>query len=183
MSMGFPVRIAICDDEVIYRESLKTECRMFFTEYSHESLWPGVAEISEFSTGRELIASDHDYDILFLDIEMPGQDGISVKEYFAEYHEKTRVIFMTCHDERVMEAFGKNVVSFLVKPLNSKAFRKVLKKTLDDICGRVLELEENGEPLIIPVRQIKYIEATEKYRMAVMESKIYLLRRTMTLLE
>lgn len=178
ISMGFSVRIAICDDEVIYRENLKTECKMFFAEYSHESLWPGVPEISEFSTGKELIMSDQDYDILFLDIEMLGQDGIRIKEYFAEYHEKTRIIFMTCHDERVMEAFGKNVVSFLVKPLNSKDFRKVLKKTLDDICGQVLELEENGEPLIIPVRQIKYIEAQDKYTMIVMENKRYLLRRT-----
>lgn len=171
--------IAVCDDEQVYRESMVNECMIFFREYNSQGFFAEVPKICCFSSGRELIASGQEYDILFLDIEMPGQDGISIKDYFEERHGQTRIIFMTCHDERVMEAFGKNVVSFLVKPLNSKDFRKILKKTLDGICGQVLELEENGEPLIIPVRQIKYIEAQDKYTMVVMENKHYLLRRTM----
>ncbi len=110
---------------------------------------------------------------------MPEQDGIRVKEYFEGYHRQTRIIFMTCHHERAVEAFGKNVVSFLVKPLNIVTFHRALAKTLADIRGQVLELEENGKQIFIPVRQIRYIEAQDKYTTVVTEKGRHLFRRTM----
>ncbi|MDE7274688.1 MAG: LytTR family DNA-binding domain-containing protein [Lachnospiraceae bacterium] len=173
------LNIAVCDDEQVYRESMVNECMIFFREYNSQGFFAEVPKICCFSSGRELIASGQEYDILFLDIEMPEQDGISIKDYFEERHGQTRIIFMTCHEERVMEAFGKNVVSFLVKPLDVRDFRRVLAKTLDDIRGQVLELEENGEQIFILVRQIKYIEAQDKYTAVVTEKGRYLFRRTM----
>ena len=74
---------------------------------------------------------------------------------------------MTSHQERAMEAFGKNVVRFLVKPLKQKELWSVLEETLSDICGKVLEIEENGMSLCLPVKQIQYIEAQDKYTTAV----------------
>lgn len=136
-------------------------------------------DISIFLSGRELIASDKDFDILFLDIEMPDLDGISVKDYFITHRKKTRIIFMTSHQERAMEAFGKNVVRFLVKPLKQKELWSVLEETLSDICGKVLEIEENGMSLCLPVKQIQYIEAQDKYTTAVTLTGDYLVRRTM----
>ena len=122
---------------------------------------------------------DQDYDILLLDIEMPDQDGISIKEYLETNRKQTRIIFTTSHKERVLEAFGKNVVGFLVKPLCKESFEKVMEKALLDICGPILEIEENGETFIIPVMQIKYIEAQDKYTLAVTRTGEYLMRRTM----
>lgn len=173
------LKIAICDDECVYRERMMNECRNFLQEYNGRGFFAGAPEICCFSSSRELIASGQEYTILFLDIEMPEQDGICVKEYFEACHRQTRIIFMTCHDERAVEAFGKNVVSFLVKPLDINAFRRALAKTLDDICGQVLEIEENGEQRFMPVRQIRYIEAQDKYTAVVMENGRYLFRRTM----
>ena len=72
-----------------------------------------------------------------------------------------------------MEAFGKNVVGFLVKPLDAKSFQKVMEKALSDLCGQILEIEENGTTFLIPVRQIKYIEAQDKYTLAVTEEGEY----------
>lgn len=173
------IKIAICDDEYTDRERMINECRCFFQEYDCQGFFAGTPEISGFSSGRELIASSQEYNILFLDIEMPEQDGICVKEYFETYHRQTQIIFMTWHNERAVEAFGKNVVSFLVKPLDISAFRRTLTKTLDDIRGQVLEIEENGERIFILVRQIKYIEAQDKYTAVVMENGRHLFRRTM----
>ncbi len=79
----------------------------------------------------------------------------------------------------MLEAFGKNVVSFLLKPLHMDTFREVMDKTLLDLRGLILEVEENGEIFLLPVKQIKYIEAQDKYTLAVLETGNYLFRRTM----
>lgn len=173
------ITIAICDDETVYGERVRNECIKFFEEYDSQGSFAVEPQIACFSSGRELIASGKEYDILFLDIEMPEQVGIRVKEYFEGYHRQTRIIFMTCHHERAVEAFGKNVVSFLVKPLDIVTFHRALAKTLADIRGQVLELEENGKQIFIPVRQIRYIEAQDKYTTVVTEKGRYLFRRTM----
>ena len=174
MSSG--IKIAICDDEAVCRESLEMMCRTFFKEQKPSARMP---DIHVFSSGKEMIASNEMYDILLLDIEMPDQDGISIKEYFETNREQTRIIFTTSHKERVLEAFGKNVVSFLVKPLSRERFWKVMEKTISDICGPVLEIEENEETFLMPVRQIKYIEAQDKYTLAVTVTGKYLFRRTL----
>lgn len=174
--MSFGIKIAICDDEAVWRESLEKMCRTFFEKKKPSEEMP---DIHVFSSGKELIASNEIYDILLLDIEMPDQDGIGIKEYFEMHRKQTRIIFTTSHKERALEAFGKNVVSFLVKPIDEADFQRVMEKTLSDICGPVLEIEENGEAFVIPTKQIKYIEAQDKYTLAVTVSGEYLFRRTL----
>ena len=170
------ISIAICDDEAAERENMEMMCRASCEERKHSE---GTPDIHVFSSGKEITASSEDYDILLLDIEMPKQDGIGIKEYFEKKRKQTRIIFTTSHKERVLEAFGKNVVSFLVKPLCKESFQKVMEKTLSDICGQILEIEENGETFMIPVKQIKYIEAQDKYTLTVTETGEHLMRRTM----
>ena len=174
--MDSSIKIAICDDEASCRESMENMCRAFFEE-KKDSV--GIPDIHVFSSGKEMIASAKDYDVLLLDIEMPKQDGISIKDYFETNRKQTRIIFTTSHKERVLEAFGKNVVSFLMKPIDMESFQKVMEKTLSDICGQILEIEESGQTVIIPVRQIKYIEAQDKYTLAVTETGEHLVRKTM----
>lgn len=170
------IKIAICDDEAVSRENMEMMCRTFFEE---RELSVGMPDIHVFASGEEMTALGGDYDILLLDIEMPEQDGIRIKEFFETNRKRTRIIFTTSHRERVLEAFGKNVVSFLVKPFCKEDFQKAMEKTLSDLCGQVLEIEENGETFLIPVKQIKYIEAQDKYTFTVTETEEYLMRRTM----
>ena len=174
------IKIAICDDEAACLKNMEKMCRAYFKEKKPSVEMP---DIHVFSSGNEITAADMDYDILLLDIEMPDGDGISIKDYFETNRKQTRIIFTTSHKERVLEAFGKNVVSFLVKPLREENFRKVMDKTLSDLCGLILEIEENGETFFIPANQIKYIEAQDKYTLAVTETGEYLLRRTMNFWE
>ncbi len=74
------LKIAICDDEVIYKENTEKECKSYF----HEETKYFAEEVVffTFSSGNELINSAEEYDILFLDVEMPDGDGIRVKEHF-----------------------------------------------------------------------------------------------------
>ena len=174
--MNSTIKIAICDDEATDRENIERMCRTYFEDREVSAEMP---DIHVFSSGKEITALEEEYDILFLDIEMPEQDGISIKEYFESKQKQTRIVFTTSHQERVLEAFGRNVVSFLPKPLCGKKFQNVMEKTLTDICGPSLEIEDGGVTLVIPVRQIRYIEAQDKYTLAVTETGEHLMRRTM----
>lgn len=167
------IKIAICDDEAIYRENTEKECKKYFQEKSEEIL------IDFFMSGKELLETERGYDILFLDIEMPDSDGIRVKEFFENNKKETRIIFLTSHEERALEAFGKNVLSFLRKPLKVQEFRKALDRVLTDIQGATLEIEENGELIILQIRQIKYVEAQDKYTTVVTKAGSHMFRKTM----
>ena len=177
--MGVRITVAMCDDEADCRKDIERMCKTFFREKKNEGFLIEKLDIQVYSSGKDLIESDNEFDILLLDIEMPEQDGISVKNYFERKRKQTRIIFLTSHKDRMLEAFGKNVVSFLLKPLHMDTFREVMDKTLLDLRGLILEVEENGEIFLLPVKQIKYIEAQDKYTLAVLETGNYLFRRTM----
>ncbi len=164
--MNTEIKIAICDDEASSRELLERMCRAFFQKKEQLT----KTDIHAFASGEEVMTSGTDYDILLLDIEMPAQDGIVIKDDFETNRKQTRIIFTTSHQERVLEAFGKNVTGFLVKPIDETAFQNVMEKTLSDICGPVLETEENGNTFMIPMKRIKYIEAQDKYTLLVTET-------------
>ena len=169
----FMVKIAICDDEEVYRENTEKECKAYFLEKKEE------IAIDFFVSGKELLETEKEYDILFLDIEMPDSDGIRVKEFFENNKKETGIIFLTSHEERVLEAFGKNVLSFLRKPLEVQKFRKAMDKVMIDIQGATLEIEENDELIILPIRQIKYVEAQDKYTTVVTKAGSHMFRKTM----
>lgn len=173
------LRVAICDDEELYRKSVEVECREYFLNKGNSKSMPDSVDISFFSSGEEVIASDEEFNILFLDIEMQEVDGIEVKDYFEKSKKHTRIIFLTSHKERVIEAFGKNVIGFLEKPLKVTDFEKIMEKIMADINERILEIEDNGQTLFFPIKQIKYIEAQDKYTVMITEKDTYLLRKTM----
>jgi len=72
-----------------------------------------------------LLLAEEPCDLLLLDIEMPGMSGIAVKDsYFGQ--EKPLIVFVSSHDEMMSEAYGPNVIGFLVKPVQWEFFRRRL---------------------------------------------------------
>lgn len=163
------MRIGICDDEKIYREAVKAECLNYFDSQS--------ITLEMFSSGKELLKAGKEFDVLFLDIEMPGEDGITVKDALQRRGSSTRIVFLTSHEERMREAFGKNVIDFLSKPLNTQKFQSVMKEILRDMAGKVIEVEENNKFTTIPVKTIKYVEAQDKYTLVVTNTDELLFRK------
>lgn len=164
------MKIGICDDEKIYREAVKTECLRYFDTQ--------LITLEMFSSGTELLKEGKKFDVLFLDIEMPGEDGITVKDALQRKGSSARIVFLTSHEERMREAFGKNVIDFLSKPLNTQEFQNVMKEILRDIAGKVIEVEENNKFTTIPVKTIKYIEAQDKYTLVVTDTEELLFRKS-----
>lgn len=108
------MKIAIVDDEALFRELEKK----LLEERSTRD------EIYVFSSTKELLANDVEFDLLLLDIEMPDANGITfAKEHCLRY---TQVLFVTSHDELVYDAFYRNILGFIVKDqLKEKLVEKV----------------------------------------------------------
>ncbi len=100
--------VLICDDDNDCLLQLEKLCRNFFERRDIE------AEIISISEAEKIM--EWNPDILLLDIEMPGIDGITVKDSLCRQSEKPLIIFVSSHNEYMPNAFGRNVINFITKP-------------------------------------------------------------------
>lgn len=164
------MRIAICDDLRIYIDDVISNCKKAFADDN--------VIYDCFSSGEELLVSDLKSDFLFLDIEMSGVDGIGVKDILEQRKCETKIIFLTSHEERMVEAFGENVIGFLHKPLQKDAFDKIVSKMKRILNKATVEWEDEGKLYVVCLEDIRYIEAQDKYTCVVTDEEKYLVRRT-----
>lgn len=113
------MRIGICDDILSEREVLKEYC-----------LSLGYKSIFLYESGEALLKSSDGktLDALLLDIEMDKINGIIIKEFLENTDAFTYIIFITNHCEYMPQAFGRNVISFLQKPVTIHELERCLNK-------------------------------------------------------
>ena len=165
------MRIAICDDIDIYREDVKAFCQKYFGN--------DLECVNCFSSGEDLLNTKEAFDLLFLDIEMPGVDGISVKNHYEMAQKDVLIIFLTSHKERIREAFGKNVFAFLDKPIEWDVFVKTMDKVCMYFRPKTVGIESCGKMYAFVIDEIRYIEARDKYSCVVTEKEEVLIRKSM----
>lgn len=144
------MRVAICDDEAIYREETKACIR----GYSRE------IEIVEFTDGEELLCSTEEFDLIFLDIEMAKVDGVTTAKKLRERKVDTEIVFLTSHQEYIYEAFDVRAQQFLKKPMETERIVKELKKVEEEISKmKIIEIAANGVTTYIKLKDVVYIES------------------------
>ena len=116
------MRIGICDDEKNIRELISNKIKK---EYPN-------SEIVFFKSGDELLLESKDIDILLLDIQMPGRNGIEIARELRKKNKKTILIFVTAMKDYVFEAFDVNAFNYIVKPFNDNRFMDVLNKAINE---------------------------------------------------
>lgn len=138
------VRIGICDDEKEIREELKAKIRARLGEQSVGRNADQVfgcyrtVEIISYETGEALLADENVPDILFLDIQMPGKNGMETAGELRRKKKGMLLIFITALEEYVFQAFDVGAFHYLVKPFLDEKFYEVLDKA-------VTEYEENRQ--------------------------------------
>lgn len=165
------MQIAICDDQKLYRDDILKRLQDAF---AGESMY-----FECFDSGEELLRSDVVSDFLFLDIEMGEIDGIQVKEILEKQALKTRIIFLTSHQERMVEAFGENVIGFLTKPIQEAALGVIVKKMRQAMQRELVTWDVAGKTYTVSAEDIRYIEAQDKYTYVVLKDEKYLVRKGM----
>lgn len=165
------MRITICDDQKIYREDILEHCKRAFPK--------GDVVYRSFTSGEELLASGEAFDFLFLDIEMTGMDGIRVKELLEQQGTRGKIIFLTSHEERMIEAFGANVIGFLRKPVQEADLLPIVQKMKLIPDKKTIEWEEGDKLYVVYPEEIQYIEVEDKYTHVFVGMERHLVRRSL----
>jgi DNA-binding LytR/AlgR family response regulator len=179
----------IAEDEPMLRAQLRTRLTQ---------AWPELAIVAEAENGEQALAlhRELDPDIAFLDIRMPVKSGLEVAEALAG---ACHVVFVTAYDEYAVTAFEQGAVDYVVKPVTAERIGKVverLKQRLGhppaDLATVLAQLDarEAGGPLrwikaslgasmrLIPVDEVVYFHAEDKYTKVVTLDGEALIRKT-----
>ena len=116
------MRIAICDDEKIIRELIGNKVKEQYPD----------SEIVFYQSGEELLLSDKHVDILFLDIQMSGIDGMETARELRKKDKNVILIFVTAVEEYVFHAFDVKAFHYIVKPIDHKKFSMILQKAVNE---------------------------------------------------
>lgn len=133
------MRIAICDDEKDIRELIANKV---------EKQYPD-AEIIFFQSGEELLLVDESIDILFLDIQMSGIDGMETARELRKKDKKVILIFVTAVEEYVFQAFDVGAFNYIVKPIDDGKFSDVLHRAVDEWSSQNINEKEPEERYVL----------------------------------
>ena len=159
------MQIAVCDDE--------KETRDIFTEKIRK-LYP-EADLSLYQSGEEMLLSDKEPDILLLDIQMPGKDGMETAKELRRKNKKAIIIYVSALDDYVFQAFDVGAFHYLVKPFDDGKLAEVLQnavkqfeeiKNLEDAGGKRekpnLMIITGGKHITVNQEDIVYAEVFDR---------------------
>lgn len=117
MLMCEPIKCIIVDDEPIAREGLERLVRK-------SPMLELVGNFESAESATEYI-KDNPVDLIFLDIEMPGTNGL---DFARKIPQQTLVVFTTAYSEYALDSYEVNATDYLVKPIEEQRFRKAVEK-------------------------------------------------------
>ena len=152
------MHIGICDDEIAELQSLKRMIESYCDAHGLE------AEIHLFASGVELLSESEHLDLLFLDIAMPGVDGIEAGKRFRKRNPRCKIAMETCREDRIREAFYLEAYRFLPKPLREADVWEALEGFEESRAGyRRISLWEMRQKVEVRQREIVYIQTYDSY--------------------
>ncbi len=152
------LQIAICDDILEQTVMLQKYIRQFCEKNGAEF------KLHLYTTGAELLYDVEKFDIVFLDIEMPGLDGIQTGRKIREKNSPCRIIMETVMIERMKEAFFIEAFRFIVKPIEQAEVEEALAACMKKVLGSgSVELYYNRIAHEVHQSEIQYVVTYDSY--------------------
>jgi len=160
------MKVGVCDDEDILREEVIGLCRKF------KEMNLIDFEIAWFKSGDELLKYQDPIDILFLDIQMKGTNGMKTAEIIREKDDSMTIIFLTGFKGFMQEGYRVKAFRYLLKPVKEDDFIKVLAEAIKDITknSRAI-LVKGGSTVFLKLKDIIYIEYDNEKRCTLIRTK------------
>ena len=165
------MRIAICDDEEIYRIELKSCLNKLLIDTDYD--------INTFSDGRILLNRFEEcpFDIVFLDIEMPEIDGITLARKLRSASDSVFIVFLTSHIEYALEGYEVNALRYLTKPADPNKVKEIIRYVQDkQNNAHQIIIKSEGEDILIDINDIIYMESMDKNVRIVTSKEEYITR-------
>ncbi len=121
-----------------------------------------VINLKRFTSGEAFLTNYKPiYDIVFLDVELPGMNGMATAEKFRSYDQNTILIFVTHVAALAIKGYQYNAMDYMLKPVSDQDIYIRLKKVTNRLKNKELSLSipiENGVK-IIPLSDLYYVES------------------------
>ncbi len=165
-----PMKILIVDDEELARERLKDMIGEFHAGHHVLEAENGLVALK--------LAEKESPDVMLLDIRMPVMDGLETACHLSNFEQPPAIVFTTAYQDHAIEAFESNAVDYLLKPIRSERLEQALERAQIIQRARILSLREtdpdydarrhlssssHGKIRLIPVVDIRYLKAEQKY--------------------
>ena len=143
------MKIAICDDNRDDLEILHQYCKKYNPDY----------EIFLFDSGTALLEAfkNEIFDLVFLDIEMGGLNGIEVGQALISEKHRPIIIFTTFSIEYAIRGYGI-AIKYLTKPISYNDFISAMESALEYIAPKKLSIYDKGTQMLLLVNDILYLE-------------------------
>lgn len=182
------IRALIVDDEVLARENIILRL--------HDDNEIEVCGQADNGHDTLLLASKLQPDVIFLDIQMPGMDGMTAAETLKK-RSNAVIVFVTAFDEHALDAFRVNALDYLVKPVDDQQFAETLKRVKTRVAMKRAALQaapsrdeeptylrrlgiKDGKTIsMIDVASIEYIESAGDYLCIHAGGKTHIQRQTL----
>lgn len=152
------LKIAVCDGDALFRNYILTQLAQFMNDRNK------LYTTCEFSFGEELIVSEEQFDLVLMEAEIIGLNGVETARILRRNGYQGEIIFLTACGKYALEAFDVSAYHYLLKPINCEKLNQVLENFLRKVTKRTfISIHSSGTDRILPLSQIIYIEAHNRY--------------------
>ena len=169
------MQVAICDDDATFRNQIIG----FLIQYKKLHLL--CIDIFQFKSGNELLSSNDIFDLVFLDYQMPGLDGLNTARMLRERNSLCNIVFVTNFPDFVFDSFEVSPYRFLPKPISDFQITNLMnnfiakQKQLSPII-----VINNKERFIIESKEVIHLEADGKYCKIKTNHDVYISSKTLS---
>ncbi len=155
-------KIAICDDCTADTEYLSALAGGWAADAGH------IAAIREFPSAEAFLfqyEEENDFDILLLDIEMGGINGVELARRIRERSRRVQIVFITGYPDFMAEGYEVSALHYLMKPVSEKKLYSVLDRAADNLkkAEKQLKVTFDRQTVFVPFNRILYIEAQRQF--------------------
>jgi two-component system LytT family response regulator len=193
MSTAGGLRVLVADDEPLARRRLHSLLRRR----------PNVGRILDAEDGDAAlkVLRDGSVDVVFLDVQMPGRDGLAVARAIGADH-LPAVIFVTAFDQYAVEAFELAAVDYLLKPFDDERFAAAFARAVRRMAGESLSarrerlaallgggagprsgghitVERSGRVVVLALMEVDWVRAAGNYVEIHARGEAFLVRQTL----
>ena len=186
------IAAVIADDEPLLRAQLRARLAR---------VWPELDVVHEMENGRDIlqVLDEHRPQVVFLDIHMPGVNGLEAARAVAG---RAHIVFVTAYDEHAVEAFERGAIDYVLKPFNEERLGLTVERLRERVAAKPeASLDQLVEQLasrlggkaqehlrwikasvgsnvrLIPVEEVLFFQSDEKYTRVVTSDSETLIRK------
>ena len=150
------IRVAIVEDDSHYRDEMTAYLHRFSLESGHKF------HITPFSDGKEITANySASWDLILMDIEMGGMDGMTAAEAIRQQDKEAVIIFITNMPQYAMKGYTVDALDYVLKPVSYYAFSQRISRALERMerrARRYIPIPIHNGVVKVDVSQIVYVE-------------------------